>query len=145
MSLRTLKPRQRCMGRSSADEKITRIMQLLDASYVDQLRRFLATFRPGRQRPLFDISRKTAWLQLAVECAKEKGIEFSYLPSNPRRSGTALLCTCSSIIHRRKWCRPTRYESMEVYLKVFALGMAPQLGVTYSLAHREYRHLLMQK
>ncbi|MFM0898622.1 tyrosine-type recombinase/integrase, partial [Klebsiella pneumoniae] len=38
-----------------------------------------------------------------------------------------------------------RYESTEVYLKVFALDVAPQLGVTFSLDHREYTHLLMQK
>lgn len=70
--LRTLKQRQRGRGRPSADEKIARIVPLLDAGYVDQLRRFLATFRPGRRRPLFDVSRKTAWLwlQQAVERAR---------------------------------------------------------------------------
>lgn len=56
--LRTLKQRQRGRGRPSAAEKIARIVPLLDAGYVDQLRRFLATFRPGRRRPLFDISAK---------------------------------------------------------------------------------------
>ncbi|KJN12552.1 hypothetical protein SS58_23445 [Enterobacter hormaechei subsp. hoffmannii] len=38
-----------------------------------------------------------------------------------------------------------RYESTEVYLKVFALDVAPQLGVTFSLDHRDYSHLLTRK
>lgn len=38
-----------------------------------------------------------------------------------------------------------RYESTEVYLKVFALDVAPQLDVTFSLDHRDYSHLLTRK
>jgi len=38
-----------------------------------------------------------------------------------------------------------RYESTEVYLKVFALDVAPQMGVTFLMAHREYAHLLKDK
>lgn len=38
-----------------------------------------------------------------------------------------------------------RYESTEVYLKVFALDVVPQLGVTFSLDHRDYSHLLTRK
>jgi hypothetical protein len=38
-----------------------------------------------------------------------------------------------------------RYESTEVYLKVFALDVAPQLVVTFSLDHRDYAQLLKHK
>lgn len=37
-----------------------------------------------------------------------------------------------------------RYESTEVYLKVFTLDVTPQLGVAFSLDHRDYSHLLTQ-
>lgn len=38
-----------------------------------------------------------------------------------------------------------RYESTEVYLKVFALDVALQMGVTFLMDHREYAHLLKDK
>lgn len=149
--LRTLKQRQRGRGRPSADEKIARIVPLLDADYVDQLRRFLATFRPGRRRPLFDVSRKTAWLwlQQAVERAREEGIEFALPAINPKtlRHSFAMHLFFNHVPPKvvQTYMGHERYESTEVYLKVFALDVAPQLGVTFSLDHREYTHLLMQK
>jgi integrase len=106
--LRTLKQRQRGRGRPSADEKIARIVPLLDAAYVDQLRRYLATFRTGRRRPLFAVSRKTAWLwmQQAIDRAREEGIEFALPAINPKRCGTVLPCICFSTTCRRKSSRP---------------------------------------
>lgn len=35
-------------------------MPLLDAAFVRELRRYLATFRPGRRTPLFAVTLKTA-------------------------------------------------------------------------------------
>lgn len=86
IQLRTLKQWQRGRGRPDADEKIARIVPLLDADYVEQLSRYLATFRPGRRRPLFDVSRKTAWLwlQQAVNRARIAGIEFALPVINPK-------------------------------------------------------------
>lgn len=126
-------------------------MPLLDAGCVDQLRRFLAAFRPGRRRPLFDVSRKTAWLwlQQAVERAREEGIEFVLPAINPKtlRHSFAMHLVFNHVPPKvvQTCMGHERYESTDVYLKVFALDVAPQLEVTLSLDHRDYTHLLMQK
>lgn len=149
--LRTLKQRLRGRGRPAADEKIARIVPLLDISYVEQLKRYLATFRPGRRRPLFDISRKTAWLwlQQAVNRAGEVGVEFALPTINPKtfRHSFAMHLFFNHVPPKvvQAYMGHERYESTEVYLKVFALDVAPQLGVTFSLDHRDYTHLLKHK
>ena len=149
--LRTLKQRQRGRGRPAADEKIARIVPLLDAHYVEQLKRYLVTFRTGRRRPLFDVSRKTAWLwlQQAVNRAKAEGIEFALPALNPKtfRHSFAMHLFFNHVPPKvvQTYMGHERYESTEVYLKVFALDVAPQLGVTFSLDHREYAHLLTVK
>jgi len=73
-------PRKRLEGRSpvwrghGGQAQQRQIVPLLNAAYVDQLRRYLATFRPGRRRPLFDASRKTAWLLApAGSCQCKRG------------------------------------------------------------------------
>lgn len=78
--------RQRDRGRPSKDKKVARIVPLLDASYVDQLNCYLATFRPGLRRPLFDASRKMAWLWLeqAIEHANADGLRFGLPTINPK-------------------------------------------------------------
>lgn len=149
--LRTLKQRQRGRGRPTADEKIARIVPLLDAAYVEQLKRYLATFKPGRRRPLFDVSRKTAWLwlQQAVERARVDGIEFALPKLNPKtfRHSFAMHLFFNHIPPKvvQAYMGHERYESTEVYLKVFALDVAPQMGVSFSMDHREYAHLLIKK
>lgn len=135
----------------SADEKIARIVPLLDAAYVDQLRRYLATFRTGRRRPLFAVSRKTAWLwmQQVIDRAREEGIEFALPAINPKtlRHSFAMHLFFNHVPPKvgQAYMGHERYESTEVYLKVFALDVAPQLGVTFSLDHRDYSHLLTRK
>lgn len=146
--LRTLKQRQRGRGRPSADEKIARIVPLLDAAYVDQLRRYLATFRTGRRRPLFAVSRKTAWLwmQQAIDRAREEGIGFALPAINPKtlRHSFAMHLFFNHVPPKvvQAYMGHERYESTEVYLKVFALDVAPQLGGTFSLDHRDYSHFV---
>jgi len=149
--LRTLKQRQRGRGRPSADERIARIVPLLDASYVEQLKRYLATFRPGRRRPLFDVSRKTAWLwlQQAEKRAGDEGIQFALPALNPKtfRHSFAMHLFFNHVPPKvvQAYLGHERYESTEVYLKVFALDVAPQMGVTFLMDHREYAHLLKDK
>src|SRR5215475_1044731 len=84
--LRTLKQRSRGPGRPGKDEKIARVVPLLDDAYVRDLRRYLATFRPGRRRPLFSATRKTAWswLRQAEERARAQGICFAITPLSPK-------------------------------------------------------------
>lgn len=149
--LRTLKQRQRGRGRPSADERIARIVPLLDASYVEQLKRYLATFRPGRRRPLFDVSRKTTWLwlQQAEKRAGDEGIQFTLPALNPKtfRHSFAMHLFFNHFPPKvvQAYMGHERYESTGVYLKVFALDVAPQMGVTFSMDHREYAHLLTVK
>ncbi|KGT88757.1 resolvase [Erwinia typographi] len=149
--LRTLKQRQRGRGRPAAGEKTARIVPLLDAACVAELGRYLATFRPGRRRPLFDVSRKTAWLwlQQAVSRAEKDGIEFALPVINPKtlRHSFAMHLFFNHVPPKvvQAYMGHERYESTEVYLKVFALDVAPRLGVTFSLDHRDYGHLLTNR
>lgn len=147
--LRTLKQRQRGRGRPGKDEKVARIVPLLDASYVDQLNRYLATFRPGRRRPLFDVSRKTAWLwlQQAIERANADGVKFALPAINPKtlRHSFAMHLFFNHVPPKvvQTYMGHERYESTEVYLKVFALDVAPQIGVKFTLDHRDYAMMML--
>ena len=84
--LRTLKQRSRGRRRPAKDEKVARVVPLLDGAFVRELHRYLATFRPGRRTPLFAVTRKTAWswLQQAIDRADAAGIAFAVTPVSPR-------------------------------------------------------------
>lgn len=103
--LRTLKQRLRGRGRPSADKKIARIVPLLDAAYVDQLRRYLATFRTGRRRPLFAVKPSCGCNRRSTEPGR-RGLNLRSRPSIQRRCGTVLPCICFSSTCRRKSSRP---------------------------------------
>ncbi|EBE6791217.1 phage integrase family protein, partial [Salmonella enterica] len=106
---------------------------------------------PDRRRPLFAVSRKTAWLwmQQAIDRVREEGIEFALPAINPKtlRHSFAMHLFFNHVPPKvvQAHMGHERYESTEVYLKVFALDVAPQLGVTFSLDHRDYSHLLTRK
>lgn len=137
--LRTLKQRSRGRGRPARDEKIARVVPLLDATFTRELRRYLATFRPGRRTPLFTVTRKTAWtwLQQALERAEASGIGFAVEPVSPRtlRHSFAMQLFLNHVPPKvvQTYMGHERYESTEQYLKVFALDVAPQLGIRFSL------------
>lgn len=88
-------------------------------------------------------------MQQAIDRVREEGIEFALPAINPKtlRHSFAMPLFFNHVQPKvvRACMGHERYESTEVYLKVFALDVAPQLGVTFSLDHRDYRHLLTIK
>lgn len=149
--LRTLKQRCRGRGRPARDEKIARVVPLLDATFTRELRRYIATFRPGRRTPLFAVTRKTAWtrLQQALERADASGIGFAVEPVSPRtlRHSFAMHLFLNHVPPKvvQTYMGHERYESTDQYLKVFALDVAPQLGIRFSLDAPDFEHLLTRK
>lgn len=149
--LRTLKQRSRGRGRPARDEKIARVVPLLDATFTRELRRYLATFRPGRRTPLFAVTHKTAWswLQKALDRADASGIGFAVEPVSPRtlRHSFAMHLFLNHVPPKvvQTYMGHERYESTEQYLKVFALDVAPQLGIRFSLDAPDFEHLLTRK
>lgn len=147
--LRTLKQRSR--GRPAKDEKIARVLPLMDDSFVRDLRRFLATFRPARRSALFPITRKTAWswLTQALNRAEAAGISFAVNPVSPKtlRHSFAMHLFFNYVPKKvvQTYLGHERPESTEVYLKVFALDVAPQLGIRFSLDAQDYAGMLTRK
>lgn len=149
--LRTLKQRSRGRGRPAKDEKVARVVPLLDAVFIRELRSYLATFRPGRRTPLFGVTRKTAWswLQQAINKADAAGISFAVTPVSPRtlRHSYAMHLFLNHVPPKvvQTYMGHERYESTEQYLKVFALDVAPQLGICFSLDARDFEQMLTRK
>lgn len=96
--LRTLKQRSRGRGRPARDEKIARVVPLLDGTFTRELRRYLATFRSGPagarrclrsrvKRPEPGCSRRWNALTRPVS-----GLRLS--PCRPALCATASPCTC---------------------------------------------------
>ncbi|WP_019105452.1 tyrosine-type recombinase/integrase [Pantoea ananatis] len=149
--LRTLKQRSRGRGRPAKDEKIARVLPLMDDNFVRDLRRFLATFRPARRSALFPITRKTAWswLTQALNRAEAAGISFAVNPVSPKtlRHSFAMHLFFNHVPKKvvQTYLGHERPESTEVYLKVFALDVAPQLGIRFSLDAQDYTGMLTRK
>ncbi|MBD8170206.1 tyrosine-type recombinase/integrase [Erwinia persicina] len=149
--LRTLKQRSRGRGRPAKDEKVARVVPLLDGAFVRELHRYLATFRPGRRTPLFAVTRKTAWswLQQAIDRAGTSGIAFAVTPVSPRtlRHSFAMHLFLNHVPPKvvQTYMGHERYESTEQYLKVFALDVAPQLGIRFSLDAQDFAGMLTRK
>ncbi|MHA3357982.1 tyrosine-type recombinase/integrase [Yersinia enterocolitica] len=92
------------------------------------------------------------WLQQAVKGAGYEGIQFAppALNSKTFRHSFAMHLFFNHIPPKVVLAymgheRYERYETNEVYLEVFALDVAPQMGVTFAMDHREYAHLLTAK
>jgi len=149
--LRTLKQRSRGRGRPAKDEKIARVVPLLDPAFVSKLRRYLATFRPGRRSPLFPVTRKTAWswMRDALSRADDAGIVFAVHPISPRtlRHSFAMQLFLNHVPPKvvQTYMGHERYESTEQYLKIFAQDVAPQLGIRFTLDPLDFQGWLTKK
>lgn len=88
-------------------------------------------------------------MQQAFDRAREEGIEFALPAINPKtlRHSFAMHLFFNHVPPKviQAYMRHERYESTEVYLKVFALDVVPQLGVTFLLGHSDYSHLQTRK
>nr|WP_241391471.1 tyrosine-type recombinase/integrase [Serratia proteamaculans]ULG18722.1 resolvase [Serratia proteamaculans] len=77
------------------------------------------------------------------------GIEFALPAINPKtlRYSFAMHLSFNHVPPKvvQAYMGHKRYESTEVYLMVFALDVALLMGVTFSMEHRDYAHLMTQK
>ena len=100
------------------------MVPLLDGAFVQELRCYLASFRPGRRTPLFAVTLKTAWswLQSAQGRAECAGIAFAVSPVSPRtlRHSFAMHLFLNHVPPKvvQTYMGHERYESTEQYLKV---------------------------
>ncbi|WP_426472799.1 tyrosine-type recombinase/integrase [Escherichia marmotae] len=137
--LRTLKQRNRGKGRPRKGEPLKRAVPLSDAAYLQRLREYLATFRPARHAPLWDITDDTArnWLSAAVVLAQRDGVTFSVRPVTPKtlRHSYAM----HLIQHRvplkvvQAFLGHRELSSTEVYTRVFALDVGRQFDVQFTV------------
>lgn len=148
LRLRTLKQRTRGRGRPAKGEVIARVIPLLDLGYVDNLRRYLATFKPGRRTPLFQISRKRAWewMKEGIRRAESDGVFFAVKPISPKtlRHSYAMHLFFNRVPPKvvQTYMGHERFENTEIYLKVFALDVAPTIGVSFSMDYEQCVPLL---
>lgn len=146
--LRTLKQRSRGRGRPMKGESIGRVVPLLDPQYVDNLKRYLETFKPGRRTPLFPVSRKTAWewIKDGVKRAECDGVNFAISPISPKtfRHSYAMHLFFNRVPPKvvQAYMGHERFENTEIYLKVFALDVAPQIGIRFSMDYERCVPLL---
>jgi integrase len=145
--LRTLKQRApRSRGRPTKEEQQEvpfRAVPLPDEDYVRRLQEYFATFRllTRRATPMWDVASQETprnWLKAAVERAERDGVSFSVRPITPhtfRHSyAVHLLMNGIHIKQVQALMGHKRMENTEVYTKIFALDVTPDLSFSMSPA-----------
>jgi len=143
--LRTLKQRApRSRGRPTREERQEvpfRALPLPDVEYVRRMQEFFATFRlmTRRATPMWDVASQETprnWLRAAVSRAAQDGIVFSVRPVTPhtfRHSyAVHLLMNGVHIKQVQALMGHKRLENTEVYTRIFALDVTPDLAFSMS-------------
>jgi site-specific recombinase XerD len=126
-----------------------RAVPLPDMGYVRRLQEYFATFKllTRRATPMWDVASQETprnWLRAAVHRAAEDGVTFSVRPITPhtfRHSyAVHLLMNAVHIKQVQALMGHKRLENTEVYTKIFALDVTPDLA--FSLPVDEARGLL---
>jgi len=146
--IRTAKQRRAGGGRPAKGKSANRVVVLSDADYVREMRNLFASTRErfevdtltGEKRamPVWNVTDRTVrnWLKAAVDRAERDGIRLSIeiSPHTFRHSFAMHLLyghtppkVLQSLMGHEK------YESTEVYLKVFSLDVAASQNVTFTL------------
>ncbi|WP_255211575.1 tyrosine-type recombinase/integrase [Serratia ficaria] len=136
--LRTLKQRQR-RGRPRKGEPAKRAVTLFDQPYVRKMTEYLATVKPARHAPVWQVHENTVrnWLNAAVMRAMGDGVTFSVSPITPH---TFRHSYCMNLIQHgvplkavQALAGHERLESTEIYTRVFALDVGRQFRVRFSM------------
>lgn len=146
--IRTAKQRRTGGGRPAKGKSANRVVPLSDAAYVTEMRNLFASTREqfdidtvtGEKRalPVWNSTDRTVrnWLKAAVDRAERDGVRLSIdvSPHTFRHSFAMQLLyghtppkVLQSLLGHEK------YESTEVYTKVFALDVAASQQVTFTL------------
>lgn len=155
--LRTAKQRRSSGGRPKKGSSPNRVVPLSDPAYIDEMRRLFASTKEqfeedtlsGERRtlPIWGISDRTVrnWLGRAVDAAGRDGVRFSIsvIPHAFRHSFAMHLLY--GHVHPKilqGLMGHEKFESTEVYTKIFALDVAASQQVRFSLDTQDALQLL---
>lgn len=155
--IRTAKQRRTAGGLPRKGKSANRVVPLSDPVYVDEIRRLFASTRErfeedresGERRalPVRGITDRTVryWLERAVDTASRDGVRFS-IPISPHtfRHSFAMHLLYGHVHPKvlQDLMGHEKFDSTEVYTKIFALDVAASQQVSFSLDTQEALRLL---
>lgn len=158
--IRTAKQRRASGGRPRKGKSANRVVPLSDPGYVDEIRRLFASTRErfeedtitGERRamPVWGISDRTVrnWLERAVDAAGRDGVRFSIAVSPHTFRHSFAMHLLYGHVHPKilqGLMGHEKFESTEVYTKIFALDVAASQQVRFSLNTQDALQLLRTK
>lgn len=152
--LRTAKQRRAGGGRPKKGKSPNRVIPLSDPAYVDEMRHLFASTKEqfeddpitGERRalPVWNISDRTVrnWLNRAVDAAQRDGVRFS-IGVNPHafRHSFAMHLLYGHV-HPKVLQGHEKFESTEIYTKIFALDVAASQQLRFTLDTQDALQLL---
>lgn len=158
--LRTAKQRRSGGGRPRKGTSPNRVIPLSDPAYVDEMRRLFASTKESfeedvitgerRAMPVWTVSDRTVrnWLSRAVDAAGRDGVRFSIsvMPHAFRHSFAMHLLY--GHVHPKilqGLMGHEKFESTEVYTRIFALDVAASQQLRFTLDTRDALQLLRRK
>ncbi|MCV9905668.1 tyrosine-type recombinase/integrase [Leclercia adecarboxylata] len=155
--VRTAKQRRTAGGRPKKEKSANRVIPLSDPGYVDEMRRLFASTRERfeddkligehRAMPVWGVTDRTVrnWLERAVDAAERDGVRFS-IPVSPHtfRHSFAMHLLYGHVHPKilQVLMGHKKFESTEVYTKIFALDVAASQQVRFSLDTQDALQLL---
>lgn len=158
--LRTAKQRRAGGGRPKKGKSPNRVIPLSDPAYVDEMRRLFASTKEqfeddpitGERRalPVWNVSDRTVrnWLNRAVDAAQRDGVQFS-TGVNPHafRHSFAMHLLYGHVHPKvlQGLMGHEKFESTEIYTKIFALDVAASQQLRFSLNTQDALQLLRKQ
>ncbi|WP_336222941.1 tyrosine-type recombinase/integrase [Enterobacter kobei] len=158
--IRTAKQRRSTGGRPRKGKSANRVLPLSDPDYVDEMRRLFASTRErfeddritGERRamPVWGVSDRTVrnWVERAVDAAGRDGVRFSISVSPHTFRHSFAMHLLYGHVHPKVLqglMGHEKFESTEVYTKIFALDVAASQQVRFTLDTRDALQLLRNR
>lgn len=155
--LRTAKQRRTAGGRPRRGKSPNRVVPLSDPAYVDEMRRLFASTKEqfetdpvtGERRalPIWNVTDRTVrnWLVRAVDTAQRDGVQFSIGISPHTFRHSFAMHLLYGHVHPKVLqglLGHEKFESTEVYTKIFALDVAASQQLRFTLDTREALEVL---
>lgn len=146
--IRTAKQRRAGSGRPRRGTSPNRVVPLSDPAYVDEMRRLFASVREEfetdsntrerRALPVWTVSDRTVrnWINRAIDAAARAGVRFSIeISPHTFRHSFAMHMLYHHVPPKvlQSLLGHEKFESTEVYTKVFALDVAASHQVQFSM------------